>query len=229
MTVATLALFVSLGGGAYAAVKLPRGSVGTAQLKARAVTKAKLGSGAVTSRKVKDGSLLARDFRSGQLPSGPQGPKGDPGPPGATGPTDPAGPAGPRGEAGPRGPVDAYYAETGGESPVALPAGGGFVTVQSVSVPAGSFLVLAKLGLANSGGNAGLALCRFPGEKDESSVPLPPYSSGLGAGSGEIALQHVETFTSAATISVECAAYGSGSEVVTSFDKLTALRVDALP
>ena len=37
MAVASLALFVSLGGGAYAALALPKDSVGTAQLKAGAV------------------------------------------------------------------------------------------------------------------------------------------------------------------------------------------------
>ena len=40
---ATLALFVALGGGAYAAATLPRDSVGTAQLRTAAVTLPKLG------------------------------------------------------------------------------------------------------------------------------------------------------------------------------------------
>ena len=38
---ATVALFVALGGGAYAATALPSNSVGTKQLKNRAVTPAK--------------------------------------------------------------------------------------------------------------------------------------------------------------------------------------------
>ena len=56
MVVACLALLLALsgtvllGGGAYAATKLPRNSV--------------------TTLKVKDGTLLARDFKAGQLPSG---------------------------------------------------------------------------------------------------------------------------------------------------------------
>lgn len=231
MVVALLALFVAFGGGAYAAMKVPRGSVGTAQLKAGAVTKAKLRQGAVTSRKVKDRSLLAKDFKAGQLPSGPQGPKGDPGPRGATGPagragrTGPIGPAGPAGKAGPSGPGDAYNVETGGGSPIAI--GGTLVTVQSLSVPAGSYLVLAKLGVLNNGSSDGSAFCRFPGEPDEATV-LVPAKGALGAGSAEITLQHAETFTSATTISVECQAFGAGSEIFTSFDKLTALEVGAL-
>ena len=69
---ATIAVFVALGGGSYAAVTtLAKNSVGTKQ--------------------VRDRSLLARDFRKGQLkrgpagPVGPAGPAGEPGAPGTPG------------------------------------------------------------------------------------------------------------------------------------------------
>lgn len=83
MVVACAALFVSLGGVGYAAVTLPKNSVGTKQLKRNAVN----------SAKVKKYSLLRNDFKRGQIPRGPQGaqgiqgiqgiqgPKGDPGTP----------------------------------------------------------------------------------------------------------------------------------------------------
>jgi hypothetical protein len=83
--VACLALFVALGGGSYAAVTLPRNSVGAKQLKRNAVS----------SPKVRDHSLLARDFARGQLPKGPQGDKGDKGDPG------PKGDKGDKGDPGP--------------------------------------------------------------------------------------------------------------------------------
>jgi len=70
--IAVLALVVALGGGAYAAAKLPKNSVGTKQLK----------SNAVTTAKVANGSLTAADFAAGQLTAGPAGP---PGPKGADG------------------------------------------------------------------------------------------------------------------------------------------------
>ena len=76
MVVALLALFISLGGSAFAAFSLPKNSVGTKQLKNGAVTGAKLNNNAVTSSKVKDHSLLAKDFAAGQLPAGPQGASG---------------------------------------------------------------------------------------------------------------------------------------------------------
>lgn len=73
---ATLALIVALGGTSYAAISLPRNSVGGKQLKNRAVTNSKLRASAVTSAKVKNGSLRARDFKTSDLPVGPAGPAG---------------------------------------------------------------------------------------------------------------------------------------------------------
>ena len=83
--IASIALFVALGGSSYAALNLPKGSVGPVQLQ----------KNAVTSVKVKPGSLLKSDFkksqraklRGAQGPQGPQGlqgPQGAPGSPGAT-------------------------------------------------------------------------------------------------------------------------------------------------
>jgi hypothetical protein len=46
--IALLALFVALGGTSYAAIAIPKNSVGTRQLRNRAVTKTKLGKGSVT-------------------------------------------------------------------------------------------------------------------------------------------------------------------------------------
>ena len=57
-----LLTFVVLGGGAYAASKLPTNSVGTKQLKKNAVTAAKIKASAVSGAKVKDGSLTAADI-----------------------------------------------------------------------------------------------------------------------------------------------------------------------
>ncbi len=101
------------------------------------------------------------------------------------------------------------------------------MTIASVSVPAGAFLVLAKLQLLNSGGSSGYVFCEFPGELDENSAVVPPAGS-FGSGVAEITLQHAETLASAETVSVECEAFGSGSDIVTSFDKLTALEIATL-
>lgn len=65
--VATAALFIALGGGAYAAFKVPKNSVGTKQLKNGAVTNKKLRNGAVTGGKVKAGSLTGKQINAATL------------------------------------------------------------------------------------------------------------------------------------------------------------------
>lgn len=80
MLVALLALFIALGGSSYAALRLPRNSVGSAQLK----------NNSVTSPKVKAGSLLLSDFQASQWsllrgPQGERGPQGSSGAPGLDG------------------------------------------------------------------------------------------------------------------------------------------------
>ena len=74
LIISVMALFVALGGASYAAVKIPKNSVGNTQLR----------KDAVTSAKVKDRSLLATDFRTGQLPRGATGATGAAGASGVT-------------------------------------------------------------------------------------------------------------------------------------------------
>ena len=88
--IASIALFVALGGVSWAAVTLPANSVGKRQLK----------RSAVTSAKVANGSLTAKDFAAGQLPAGRQGATGAAG---ERGPSGSAGPKGDRGETGSAG------------------------------------------------------------------------------------------------------------------------------
>jgi hypothetical protein len=89
MAVALIALFVSLGGSGYAAVKINGKS-----LKNRSVAGKKLRKSAVTGKEVKNRSLGAADFKLGQLPAGP---------PGSAGPQGPAGAQGRQGAAGANG------------------------------------------------------------------------------------------------------------------------------
>jgi hypothetical protein len=76
----SIAVFLVLGGAAFAASQLPRNSVGTRQLKAGAVTTAKLHSNAVTKAKIKanavdgskiaDGSVTGADINAESTPFG---------------------------------------------------------------------------------------------------------------------------------------------------------------
>ena len=87
--IATLALFIALGGASYAALKLPKNSVGARQLKKGAVTPAKISVAA------------SRQLR------------------GATGPAGPTGPVGPAGVSAPGAALMAYKEldEAEGETP----------------------------------------------------------------------------------------------------------------
>lgn len=88
--VATLALFVALGGSSYAAVIITGASV-----KDGSLTSKDLRDNSVTSADIRNNSLLKKDFKAGQLPAGargPAGPKGDTGAKGDAGPS--TGPAG---------------------------------------------------------------------------------------------------------------------------------------
>ncbi|HEY4278082.1 MAG TPA: hypothetical protein VGM91_07690 [Conexibacter sp.] len=97
--VACLALFVALGGTGYAALALPRDSVGARELRAHAVGHAELARNAVRSDNVRDGALelgdLSRDARAALAGSrGPAGAPGSVGPKGADGAPGASGAAG---------------------------------------------------------------------------------------------------------------------------------------
>ena len=64
---ATIAVFIALGSGAYAAKQLPKNSVGTKQLKKNAVTKVKIKKNSVNGPKVKKNSLTGADINLSKL------------------------------------------------------------------------------------------------------------------------------------------------------------------
>ena len=132
---ATAAVFLALGGVSYAAVVIPKNSVGNPQLKANAVT----------TGKIKNGTLLAADFRRRQLPRGATGA------PGAAGVTGPPGPQGPQGQPGTPGTpgtpgISNYQLVVNDE--IAAPAG--TQTSNSADCPADTMVISG--GVAISGG-----------------------------------------------------------------------------
>ena len=78
--VASLALFVALGGTGYAAVTITSKNVKDGTLTGRDIK-----NSSVASADVKNGSLLSQDFKAGQLPAGAPGAPGAPGQRGAPG------------------------------------------------------------------------------------------------------------------------------------------------
>jgi hypothetical protein len=89
---ATVAVFIALGGSSYAAVTITgknvkNGSLTGKDIKNSSLTGRDVKNNSLTGADIKniksgdvsDGSLLARDFKAGQLPAGPKGDKGETG------------------------------------------------------------------------------------------------------------------------------------------------------
>ena len=83
---ATIAVFVALGGSSYAAVALTKNSIKSKHIGKGQIKRSDIARNAVNSGKVANNSLLAADFKAGELPAGSQGPKGDKGDKGDPGP-----------------------------------------------------------------------------------------------------------------------------------------------
>ena len=84
--IATLALFIALGGTSYAVSSLARDSVGSRELKARSVGASELKPRAVASDDIRDRGVRLRDIATSARRSlrGETGPAGPPGPSGVT-------------------------------------------------------------------------------------------------------------------------------------------------
>jgi len=118
LVVACIALIVALSGTGYAAVVLPRGSVGTVQLK----------NGAVNSSKVKDSSLTLLDV----APAERAKLKGDAGAAGAKGDTGAKGDKGDKGDKG----------ATGDKGAPGAPGVSGYVLVEKKASTTNKFLAV---------------------------------------------------------------------------------------
>lgn len=136
---ATVAVFVALGGGAYAATALPKNSVGATQLR----------NDAVSSAKIKNGSLQRSDFRTADLvklrgSAGAKGADGAAGSAGAgAGAAGAAGAKGDKGDKGERGRLGLSTLQAGdtlrgvfGVDGIAKHPGDEFVTGVTLPIPA---------------------------------------------------------------------------------------------
>lgn len=221
--VACLALFVALGGASYAAIQLPRNSVGTKQIK----------KNAVTSAKVKNGSLTAADFESGKLIPGPtgragdRGPQGEPGPMGDRGLRGEQGLQGVQGDAGPRGPSDAYhrYDSTSAvdEKTATLP------------VPAGSYVVSASMRVASDDETDFANVLCFLSTTNiassgvgEAQLTIDPATSGHVEYQQAIAETAFAVGPGGGTISFYCEKFQGEAEPTLGPVRITATQVETL-
>ena len=103
--IATLALFVALGGTGYAAAALAPNSVGSAQIKEGAVQSSDIRDGAVDSSDIANGAINGDDIKSGSIQVSDLSKGAMNGLDGKDGAQGPVGPAGPKGETGAQGPA----------------------------------------------------------------------------------------------------------------------------
>jgi hypothetical protein len=204
-----MALFVAIGGASYAAITLPKNSVGAAQIK----------KSAVTGAKVKAGTLDASDFKAGALSAaaaglaGTQGPTGPTGPTGAQGPTGPTGPTGAQGPTGPTGPTFAFSDSQLLVSPVQI-SGSTTVISYPVTIPRAGLLTGTVTGRVFPGsgplGDRALAYCRAwmaPGNVAISQItPTSMVEMAVSPVDGLLALNYAYAVPAAGTytLSVRC-------------------------
>jgi hypothetical protein len=175
---ATIAVFLALGGGAYAAFKLPKNSVGTKQIK----------TGAVTPKK------LAPSTK--RLLRGQQGARGDTGPQGARGDT---------GQTGNPGPSDVYAAGAGFGALTATYTQVAVITVPAGSyLLGGKTTILAHAADTSAIADCVIAttIAAGSGTFDQGSAVLPVFT---GQTSREvISLAGAATFDSQQTVVLAC-------------------------
>jgi hypothetical protein len=187
---ATLALFLALGGAAYAATQLPRNSVGTAQLRKEAVTAGKI---AKKTRKQLQGA------------TGPAGPQGQQGKTGKTGAKGAAGAKGAQGIQGPRG---ANGSDGTGPAFEVVTAGPksteGEGQILSLPLGAGAYVITADVMGHNGTGVESEPLpiaCTLHAESEQSGEMTATIADG-DTQSISVSLTH--TFGSAGTVTLVC-------------------------
>ncbi len=214
---ATIAVFIALGGVSYAAVTLPKNSVGRAQIKRNAVTGLKVNgsslagsdirNSSLTGSDVKDGSLTAKDFngsvQGAKGPSGAQGPKGDSGADGAPGPSD------------------AYVSHVAG----GVDSSTTDADVTSVNVPAGNYVVTAKLYAVRPVGTSDL-LCSLMNGTDQLDFTHAGNNMDTNEPYVKLPLEGFATVSSPATLRLSCT--GNGTVTRMYGITLVALKVGTL-
>lgn len=185
--VASLALFLALGGAAFAATQLPRNSVGTGQLKPEAVTSGKI------AKKTRN------QLRGATGPQGPQGKTGKAGAKGATGARGATGATGAKGANGTDGTGPAFEVFATGKA-----IGTGSTTIASQNLGAGAYVISANVVVEGPAEATVLCLLNTGGEAT-GTIPA-------GGGATTLSLSVTATFGAAGAATLTCSTDTSASE-----------------
>jgi hypothetical protein len=196
---ATLALFLALGGAAYAATQLPKNSVGTNQLRKEAVTAAKI------AKKTRN------QLRGNRGPAGPQGPQGKTGKQGPKGATGARGAQGNTGAPGADGTGPAYEAVAKPAAPTAI---GTNTQVVGLTLAPGQYATSANV-VVQSAAGATVACVLQNGNEASATIPA--------AGFETLSMSGTRGLAAAGTATVLCTSTGGSAELVSA--SVTAIQV----
>ena len=162
-------------------------------------------------------------------PIGLTGPAGPPGPTGATGPAGPAGPAGPQGPPGPTGLSSAFTAQFGLPNTPPLSVSAFFTQLTSILLPVGSYVVTAKVVLANSTAGVTGVTCVLTQSGSGNLIDRADGSLADGTGADTLIL-HAAVQVAAAGgehVRLSCETNPSGVAYAT-YQQLTAIQLGSL-
>jgi hypothetical protein len=183
---ASLALFLALGGAAYAATQLPKNSVGTNQIRKEAVTAAKI------AKKTR------QQLQGNRGPAGQQGPQGKTGKQGAKGATGARGAQGNTGAPGIDGTGPALEVVTGAKPIEAVGS-----TVVSQNLAPGAYVVTADIVVESAATTA--VTCTLNGSNSEA---VGNVAVGLPA---TLTLSGVRSLGAASAATLTCASPGGAT------------------
>jgi len=157
---------------------------------------------------------------------GPAGPAGDVGPAGPAGPQGPAGPAGPPGTSGV---AAAFTAQVGLPQTAAVNIAAFFSQVASLALPAGSYVVTAKVVLNNTSGDAGGVTCVFTQSGTGSLLDRADGSLAAGNASDTLVLHTAVLVTGAGDehVRVSCQRSITGTATA-SYQQMTAIQLGSI-
>jgi hypothetical protein len=197
---ASLALFLALGGAAYAATQLPKNSVGTNQIRKEAVTAGKI-------------AKKTRQQLQGQRgPAGQQGPQGKIGKTGAKGATGARGAQGNTGAPGVDGTGPAFEATAKPTAPTAI---GTLTQVVGLSLAPGQYATSANVVVQGSAG-ATVSCTLLNGGEASATIPA-------AGGFGTLSMSGTRGLAGAGTATVICSTTGGTGELVSA--SVTAIQV----
>jgi hypothetical protein len=199
---ATVAVFIALGGASYAAIKVPKNSIGTSQIKRNAVNGSKVANRSLTGSDIDTSTV-------GEVPSAKHADS-----------ADKASSANNATNANTVGGISAgqlqSHAFNVNAKTASLPAGAHTTTAATLELPAGTYLILGRGEIENNGDASNNEVkCSLIAEETSARLSIGPALEAQGSPGertvGEAQLAH--TFAAPGQVRIDCATvagWGSG-------------------